>query len=578
MAKTFTFKREFFLRQATDFDCLQDLFQNLADEAFGKRLRAQMIDWLTVGMPDWNLVEEQTHTFEKEGQPIATITISPRPDGTLQIILRNNGVILKRDRILEMGHTTKLDCEYTVGCKGVGVKNAMGSWVARHEKETKEPIHARTGYYRWLPLFTKENGQFSLQQHISKDGFVDYFEWTIKCVRKPDIEKLLDHVLWLKPPAEADVLFSSPRGQIYAPGSAYAGRVYINHYYVCGFDIVNGVNLLPRRKGSIELTSDRKNIKPACMPAMKGQMHDLWLEYIRTNGKGTSALYEIVESKKHCWEATLAERFAEEITVEFKRRHGERAYPVSVAGKEEVRRRLRNSFDLITVTYKLRDIIVKKLGDPETILLGLMKAANEVDKQGITFSSKLNDVIGLLRFQGWRAVDVDERFPFVLVDGTSLCLNGYYMVGEHQRVCDDGDGCPRKDWCILAFWVERLAKTADVPLRAAFRLIDDVLMKEKQQADLGVMETLSNERPDGDDEDDDDDDDDDGEDDGEDGVVRAACSRDDAGWEMAISDFGFDCDADRPAQKRKLEVIQAGINAETEAFKKRLGTLIGRHL
>src|ERR1044071_180323 len=43
------------IRTASDFDCLQDFFQNLADEAFGKALKLPLIEWLGVGMPKWGL-------------------------------------------------------------------------------------------------------------------------------------------------------------------------------------------------------------------------------------------------------------------------------------------------------------------------------------------------------------------------------------------------------------------------------------------------------------------------------------------------------------------------------------------
>jgi hypothetical protein len=589
MSKTFTHKREHYLRQASDFDCLQDFFQNLADEAFGKRLRAKMVDWLDVGMPTWTLNGQESKTFYHNDAPLATITISRGHDDTYQVVLRNNGVILKRDRMLELGHSDKLNCAYSVGCKGVGVKYAMASWVARHGSEMREPLFARTGHYRWRPHFTKENDQFTVHQLTCNSGDLDqhgrahYFEWTIRCVRRSDLEKLMESVLWLRPPPNACLLFSSERGQIYAPGSSYAGRVYLNHYLACEIELLGGINLFPLRKGSIELTTDRRNIQRQYLPVVKQMISDLWDEYMKKDGSAITALYDIVQSDRQCLEVTMMDRFTAQISNEFMRRHGQRAYPVTNASVEDVRRRLRNSFDLVPVTQKLRDTIAQTLGEPEAILADMMKSAAEVDKGGIACSGKLDEVLALLRATSWKAVDIDERFPFVLPDGGTFLLNGYYIQGDHSRICEEGSECARMEWCAVAFWVEKLAKYTDMPLRAAFKVILDTPTKRVQDrfyaADGAGPDCSTQEGCDESDSDADDSDEEDSEQEGDGG--SDACG---SGWgedpgateHLQIADVVDESGA--LVRKRKLAAIESDVEEAVSVFKKRMLTLAARHL
>ncbi len=477
--KTFHFSRDYFLRNATDYDCLQDLFQNWGDEALGIRLALPMLEWLHTGLVPWTLQRNEGIDIDD----VASISIIPQAMDTFKVILRNEGVILKRDKMLEMGYSTKRNSNAIVGCKGVGVKNSMGAWVARHENETRFPIVGKTGEYRWLPQFTKTGGIFTIQQK-REPSYIDAFEWTIKCVKRIDLEKLLNTVLWLNPPHSEEILFENAKGQIFKQNSRHAGRVYINHYLVQTRDLQCGVNIFPIDKNAIRLTLDRKNIQHDCLPSLVNHIADLWNDYFDKKPESISALYQILNDGKSCMEAGMGHKFGPKLLKEFRSLHGDLAYPVTRNMKETVQSQLGNLFEPIVIHSSLCDLLVAEIGSPNDLLVVAMKNARELHKNSFSLSNYWEKLLELTdSCDSWAIKDVDKKYPFLVKDGEDWIFNGSYFGGKHDDICVDGEECREMDWCKMAYLIEHLAKEVTIPLRTVFKSIHDLKKRQSLSDD-----------------------------------------------------------------------------------------------
>jgi hypothetical protein len=487
MSDGFRYERSYFLR-FKEHDALQDLVQNLADQAFGVEQKLPMHRWLDVGIPKWTLHGDETFTYSVDGHLVASIRIRHRPDKDwYSVVLHNNDIVLDRDLFTTMGLSTKDRNHLTVGCKGVGAKNAIASWVSRHDKKMRHPIVARTGDRTWTPYFTPQEGRFSIPLGPVTD-YVESFEWQIHCVKERDLRKLFETVLWLSPPAAEHILFSCAAGQLFRPGSPYEKRIYLYHNFISVSNNACGVNLFPTDKSAITPTECRKNIDRNCDSAMDKHIIDLWKRALMENPDAIATLYDLVGG--NTWEtAKLAKNIPINIVAEFIRRNGEKAYPATQATVSDVKRKLRTAFDVIVVNPEMCAILVEHLGSPDAILLREMQNA-ETTEPDEPLRTRWADLMSLIDVESTAVfVNGDERWPFAIPPhngGQKWIFNAHHFVGDHSRFClDDSLDCGDQHQCHMQYLVDQLFRVRrDLPFRHILKLITPVDIADPESANI----------------------------------------------------------------------------------------------
>ncbi|KAJ3051613.1 hypothetical protein HK097_007362 [Rhizophlyctis rosea] len=449
MAKNISFTRQYYAH-ISEYDALQDLLQNWADQAFGVDQRLSMPLWNQVGMTSGTLTGDEVFNYTVNDRVVGHLRIKAElyNDGIdgYTLTLRNNDITLKRDAFLSMGYTTKKHNTLTVGCRGVGAKNAVASWVVRLGNRFAHPIKAHSGGYCWEPYFIPATEQFSIPKRKRTANNSD------NRAKKAHLEKLFQTVLWLKTPPADQIILANETGQLFRSDGPYAKRIFLYHNYIAHYDNARGVNIFPTKKDAIRPTSDRKNIERDCYPALIQHVVDLWKKAVSEKPESIEILYDLVGTDQKCWETTtIAPSFAAELVSEFRRRHGERAYPVTKGTIDDTKWKLRKAFNFVPVQPEMYQILVEHLGLPDAILLREMEGAHTVDIED-SLKGWWEELICIVDIDASVVyAGLDERFPFMVQardDGKQLTFNAHHFIGDHQKFCSDAEErCNQPEEC-----------------------------------------------------------------------------------------------------------------------------------
>lgn len=437
MSTTLRFTKDSFLH-VTDYDALQDFFQNWADQAFGIDQKLPMKDWqspIASKRKRWFMKGEEIFKYRMGGRLVATIVIRQKYDTDFfDIELINEDVVVDRDLFITMGLSTKRRNNLNVGCKGVGAKNGMGGWVAHHGKGSIKVI---TGDQSWYPHFNGDFEERDFSISIRTIGYSRSFRLLLWDACKEDLEKLFHTVLWLSPPAEEDIIFTSAEGQLLSPRSSYARELFLYHNFISAQTMACGVNLFPFDKKAINVTMDRRNLTRDSKDRLIILIAKLWKKALEEKPNCIVELYDIVNnSQTSVFECIIAKEFANLLHDEFQNRNQpNRAYPVTSSMKELVHHL--KDFTLVECGPFLAEILVDYIGKPDDILRAEMEHAivcNVTDEKQLRWVNMMEHVFTDNKPVVF--VEADERLPFMVETDEKIIFNSHHFQLESPQ-CDD---------------------------------------------------------------------------------------------------------------------------------------------